>query len=98
MYIRLFLYMGGGGGFPKFPVPGTVFWQGPRKNYNDSCLSASTFGGARSAPFPHSGKLPFASILIQYELQPIFPTQFKGYGFLIRDSIKDYTKLQEVHC
>ena len=52
MYIHLFSYLGGGGGFPKFPVPGTVFWEGPRKNYNDSCLSASTFGGVRSAPVP----------------------------------------------
>ena len=36
-----------------------------------------------------------------YELQSIFPTQFNGHGFLIRDYIRDYTKLQEdltVHC
>ena len=36
-----------------------------------------------------------------YELQSIFPAQFDGHGFLIRDYIRDYTKLQEdltVHC
>ena len=29
------------------------------------------------------------------EPQSIFPTQFNGQGFLIRDYIRDYTKLQE---
>ena len=30
-----------------------------------------------------------------YELLSIFPTQFNGHGFLIREYIRDYTKLQE---
>ena len=29
------------------------------------------------------------------ELQSIFPTEFNGHGFLIRDYIMDCTKLQE---
>ena len=45
----------------------------------------------------------YTTSLVQgsYELQSIFPTQFNGHGFLIRDYIRDYTKLQEdlnVHC
>ena len=28
-----------------------------------------------------------------YELQSMFPTQFNGHGFLIRDYTRDYTKL-----
>ena len=30
-----------------------------------------------------------------YELQSEKPTQFNGHGFLIRDYIRDCTKLQE---
>ena len=30
-----------------------------------------------------------------YRLKLIFPTQFKGNGFLVRDGTRDYTKLQE---
>ena len=33
--------------------------------------------------------------LESFELQPIFPTSFNGHGFLIRNSARDYTMLQE---
>ena len=36
-----------------------------------------------------------------YELQSLFPTEFSGHGFLIKDYMRDYTKLQKgspVHC
>ena len=42
---------------------------------------------------------PHQTIIL--ELQSIFPTQFNGHGFLNRDYIMEYTKLQEdlnVHC
>ena len=32
---------------------------------------------------------------VLYELQPIFPTEFNGHGFLIWGYTTDYTKLQE---
>ena len=35
------------------------------------------------------------AIVMSNELRSIFPTQANGHGLLIRDNIRDFTKLQE---
>ena len=50
---------------------------------------------------PREGMAKGVKLFVPHELQSIFPTQFNGHGFLIRDYIRDPTKLQEhlnVHC
>ena len=37
----------------------------------------------------------YHQIKLLHELLPIFPTEFNGHGFLMRDYIRHYTELQE---